>query len=189
MIHDIRSSDKSDFMEKNIMIFDVESTSLHGEAFAVGAIVANGYGDMISRFALMSTDVAEKANDWVKENVLPSLGMRMPTCKTGKELRTEFYKWYIKHKDSCIVFSDVNYPVETNFLTAVVNDDIEDRQWNMPYPLYDVANFINVNIDRAKASNTLGLTKHHPLDDSLASYYCLIGSQEFKTFVHKLLKP
>jgi hypothetical protein len=28
-------------MKQNVLVFDVESTSLHGTAFAVGAVVAN----------------------------------------------------------------------------------------------------------------------------------------------------
>lgn len=174
--------------KKNIMIFDVESTSLYGEAFAVGAIIADDNNHIIEKFAMLSTDVADKANDWVKENVLPHLQTGIPTCKTGVELRTAFYEWYMKHRENCKVFSDVNYPVETNFLNAVVNDDIEARQWNMPYPLYDVANFVNVNIDRNESGKGLGMRKHHPLDDSLCSYYCLIDSTEWKTCGWKILK-
>lgn len=169
-------------MKENILIFDVESTDLHGEAFAVGAVVADLKGHIIEKFALMSTDIAEKANDWVKENVLPHLqpGPSLPLCKTGEELRKRFYEFYMKHKDTCTIWSDVNFPVETNFLSAIVKDDPEARQWNMPYPLYDVANFVNVDLDRTETGKGTGMRKHHPLDDALSSYYCLIDSPNFK---------
>ena len=176
-------------MKKQILLFDAEATSLYGETFAVGAIVADDNNNIIDRFELMSTDLSEQANDWVKENVLPHL-KKMPTCKTGVELRTAFYEWYMKHKENCTFWSDVNYPVETNFLNAIVKDDEENRQWNMPYPLYDVANFVDVNIDRldVDACKKLGMRKHHPSDDALSSYYTLIDSTGWKIFGHNIIK-
>ena len=60
-------------MQKNILLFDVESTSLHGTGFAVGAIVVNRGGTEIDRFELLSKEGAEKANEWVKQNVIPNL--------------------------------------------------------------------------------------------------------------------
>ncbi|MFQ5447943.1 MAG: hypothetical protein ACE5FF_13525 [Saprospiraceae bacterium] len=96
----------------------------------------------------------------------------MPACKALKELRTRFYGFYLKHKDSADIFSDVNFPVETNFLSTVVADAPEERAWNMPYPLYDIANFVPLDIDRTEACGIPGLRKHHPLDDAMASAYC-----------------
>ena len=60
-------------MKNNIFVFDVESTSLHGSGFAVGAIVVNKIKVEIDRFELLSIEGATKANDWVKENVIPNL--------------------------------------------------------------------------------------------------------------------
>jgi hypothetical protein len=74
----------------NILLFDVESTSLHGTGFAVGAIVVNKGGSEIDRFELLSKEGATKIGDWVKENVLPSLS-DMPTCETDTELRNRFF--------------------------------------------------------------------------------------------------
>ena len=50
-------------MQKNILLFDVESTSLHGTGFAVGAIVVNRGGTELDRFEPLSKEGAEKAND------------------------------------------------------------------------------------------------------------------------------
>ena len=123
-------------MQKNILLFDVESTSLHGTGFAVGAIVVNRGGTELDRFELLSKEGAEKANDWVKQNVIPNLS-DMPICKTDKELRDAFFNFYLKHKETAEVWSDVNFPVETNFLHAIVNDAPKEREWSMPYPLFD----------------------------------------------------
>ncbi len=83
--------------------------------------------------------------------------------------------FYKKYKDMCIIFSDVNYPVETNFLNSVTKDDLKNREFDMPYPLYDIANFVDIKIDRVKVYEKYcheKLRKHHPIDDAKASIYC-----------------
>lgn len=157
----------------NILLFDVESTSLHGTGFAVGAIVINKGGSEIDRFELLSKEGSGKVGDWVKENVLPSL-QDMPTCETDVELRTAFFDFYTKHKETVEVWSDVNFPVETNFLSAIVSDNIAEREWSMPYPLKDASTIVDVSIDRCAECGIDGLRKHNPLDDSRASVYFLL---------------
>lgn len=164
-------------MKKNLFVFDCESTSLHGSTFAVGCIVANHEGREIDRFELLSLEGKEKAGDWVKGNVIPNLS-DMLTCKTDLDLRNRFFDFYMKHKDSCDIYSDVNYPVETNFLADVVSDDMNNREWSMPYPLHDIAMFVDMSIDRCeKYAKETGkkLRKHNPTDDSIASLYCFIN--------------
>ena len=162
----------------NILLFDVESTSLHGTGFAVGAIVVNKDGSEIDRFELLSKESAGKARDWVKDNVLPNLS-DMPTCETDKDLRTAFFDFYTKHKATAEIWSDVNFPVETNFLSAIVNDNLAEREWSMPYPLKDASTIVDVSIDRCAECGIDGLRKHNPLDDSRASVYFLL-----KALVH-----
>lgn len=162
-------------MKNNILLFDVESTSLHGTGFAVGAIVVNRGGTEIDRFELLSREGAAKANEWVKQNVIPNLA-DMPTCETDKELRNAFFNFYLKHKETAEVWSDVNFPVETNFLHAIVNDAPTEREWSMPYPLLDVSTLVDVSIDRCSECGIEELRKHNPLDDSRASVYFLLKS-------------
>lgn len=160
-------------MKNNILLFDVESTSLHGTGFAVGATVVNKEGTEIDRFELLSREGIEKANEWVKQNVIPNL-FDMPTCQTDRELRDAFFNFYLKHKETAEIWSDVNFPVETNFLNAIVNDAPKEREWLMPYPLFDVSTLIDVKIDRFAKCGIDSLRKHNPLDDSRASVSLLI---------------
>jgi hypothetical protein len=166
---------------KNIMVFDVESNGLYGEGFAVGAVVSDCKGNILDKLELKSAEGEQNVtSNWVKENVLPHLG-NMPVVQTNIELREAFYKFYMKHKDTCVIYSDVNYPVETNFLTAVVNDNLSEREFIMPCPLMDIANVNNIDIDRikfyekknafyiAQSPATRKLRKHNPLDDAIAS--------------------
>jgi hypothetical protein len=170
-------------------MFDVESTNLYGTGFAVGAIVVDGKGKELNRFELLSTESLNECCDFVKERVLLYLE-GMPSVKTNKELRTKFYDWYMGHKDNCIVMSDVNYPVETNFLADVVKDNLEERQWSMPYPLYDMANFVSMDMDKTEIYQrglNVSLRKHNPLDDAIASIYCFFKFAEIKE-IKRLLK-
>ena len=162
---------------KNLFVFDCESTSLHGSTFAVGCIVSDKKGKEIDRFELMSLEGAQKANDWVKKNVIPNL-QDLKTCKTDLELRNEFFKFYQKHAENCKIYSDVNFPVETNFLSAVASDDLVNREFSMPYPLFDIAMYVDVEIDRCEKyekETGLKLRKHNPTDDSISSLYCFLN--------------
>ena len=160
---------------KNILMFDVESDGLYGEGFAVGAIVVDCNGMVIDHFELLSIEGKNNVSEsFVIDNILPYL-TTMEKCNTNLDLRNRFHEFYMKHKDTCKVYSDCNYPVETNFLRDVVKDDEENRKWEMPYPLLDVCSVVDVNIDRNSLyEKAIGkvLRKHHPVDDCLASIYC-----------------
>jgi hypothetical protein len=159
--------------KENIFIFDVESTSLYGTGFAVGAVVYNLGGTEVDRFEMLSVQGAWDANPWVKENVIPHL-KDMPEVMYNITLRQKFYQFYLKHKDTADIWSDCNFPVETNFLAEIVKDSPTDREFAMPYPLKDISTIVDINIDRAKECGIPGLRKHNPLDDARASAYFLL---------------
>lgn len=161
-------------MKPNILVFDVESISLHGKAFAVGAIVINAKtGEEVDSFALKSLESEKDASDWVKTNVLPWL-KDMQWVPTDKELRDRFWKFYFEHKETSHVWADVAYPVETNFLEQLFQDSPVEREFMMPYPLHDVSSIVDESIDRVKYSEVIGCSKHNPFDDSKASAYSLL---------------
>ncbi|HAT3891400.1 hypothetical protein SDB42_06300 [Legionella pneumophila serogroup 1] len=176
--------------------FDVESQSLHGEGFAFGYVVMTKHEKtneliILEKGECYSIEGARGATDWVQEHVIPSLSFLSSYLKqdlsllkseslpsevvvTTKELRDRFFEIYKKWKDQEAEFwTDVNFPVESNFLSEVVKDGKGTRDWQMPYALLDVANFLDVKVDRNEYSELKGLQKHNPLDDILASAYSL----------------
>lgn len=179
---------------KKFLMFDVESLGLHGTAFAVGAVVCTEKGEEIATFELLSQEglkAAQKLAEVEQQqaetpynrfftNMLPKLS-DMPTCETNKELRKEFYHFMKEWIDEgAEIWSDCNFPVETNFLTSIVNDFSEEERntymaITMPYPLYDLSNFMNVNISRTENGLPFPVRAHNPLDDSKASMYHLLG--------------
>ncbi len=94
---------------------------------------------------------AAKAGKWVKEHVIPSLTLLTPYLQidpktisadslpkelvlTPRALRNKFYDVYIKWKnEGAEIWSDANFPVETNFLSAIVKDGKGARDMKMPY--------------------------------------------------------
>lgn len=136
------------------LIFDVESTSLFGVAIAVAAVVLDEKKNIIDSIELCSEEHFEKCNQWVKVNVLPKI-KNMPRCENNEVMRRKFWAFLQKHKDAQI-WVDCGYPVETNFLNSIAHDDIESRELNMPYPLYEIA---VRSMDK----------EHHPMQDVMTS--------------------
>jgi len=160
----------------NLFMFDVEATSLHGTGFAVGAVVISKKGEVLDKFELLCISEIPNCCEWVQENVLPYL-TDMPQCNEMSALKEEFYSFYMKWKSSCEIWGDCCFPVETNFLSAVANDDLTDREYKMPYPLYDLGTILNVEVDRNDyADRLIGTTrrKHNPFYDSLDSAVSLL---------------
>ena len=157
-------------------IFDVESDGLYGEGFAFGILIIKD-NKIIEKFSVISkTELKEK---WVIDNIVSNLKKKEfdKVVETNKELREEFYKFYCEMKEKykeVEIWSDCNYPVETNFLADIAKDDLKNRAFNMPYPLVDIATQSNIHINRKehyKEKTGKYLKQHNPIDDCIASAF------------------
>lgn len=172
-----------------IVCFDVESNGLHGEAFAVGGVVWT-IGNKIPDDTIYFAVPVDDPTDWVKANVLPD--MKPPTHTRAQYMRNAFWDWLMQNKTDALVCGDVIYPVEARFLIACQNDDIAAREWDAPYPLYDVSSLllaagIDPDSDRvelariaAKQMNLIrfAYVKHDPNNDAIASAICAMYALE-----------
>ena len=157
-------------MKRLWMVFDVESVGLHGEGFAVAWTICDEKGEVkeegLEHCPIETAKGAEAGRKWVNENVLPHLGV--PNCKTPKEVRDKFWKrWKAWEVKGVKLVADVAWPVESNFLSACINDDPGGREMAGPYPLYDVS-FLKMSdgvleIDYKRLPSEL--PAHHPLAD------------------------
>ena len=180
---------------RSLIVFDCESDGLYGECFSIGAIALKLYPEgkvLIEKSICLISEEGKKniSSEWVKENVLPHLS-NLETVPNNLELRKAFWHFYNNFKDDpnyIGTYSDVNYPVETNFLADVARDDLEKRAFNMPYPLYDISSIHNnTDIDREDyyiKENAYYIVqdvairkpkKHNPLWDSICSAYFLLN--------------
>ena len=160
----------------NIFCFDAETDGLYGEAFAVSAVVMNERGEIIDRFAQKCL-MPEIKSEWVKENCLPHLGA-IEDCESREMLRENFWNFYMKYRESCLIMADVAYPVEASLMRKCVEDNFSEREFLAPYPLIDisamfVAHGIDPHTDRTEFACTQG-TAHNPFDDAVISARCAL---------------
>lgn len=127
------------------MVFDVESVGLHGEGFAVGWVVVNGYGNQIQHGLVACNPTLAVGNRdgriWISQN-LPRIESLIP-CEWPRDVRSAFWKeWQRWRADGVILVADCAWPVEARFLAACVDDSPVDREWQGPYPLHDLGSIL-----------------------------------------------
>lgn len=144
---------------KKIFSFDAETDGLWGAAFAIAALVYDAAGKEIARFIGRLPDSAV-TNDWVRENVLPTLVGVPVTHGTYEALLASFVDFYMMNKQDANVIVHMGYIVETKLLrdaheTGLIGD------WDAPYPLLDVSG----NLQQAGEDPTSvdGYAKKHGL--------------------------
>ncbi len=162
----------------NILCFDVESNGLHGPAFAVAGVCIDTEGKVTSEF-LARCPIEGKLDEWVRDNVLEPMRSIAQTHPNAKSMRHDFWEWYVKAKASVDMIVCANpYPVESRFLMECQRDDMSAREFDHPFPLFDVSSMMAgaglvSSTDRANAVAAAleGRTgeAHNPLWDATAS--------------------
>lgn len=167
-----------------ILSIDVESNGLHGEAFAVGAVLVDCTGKLIEEFSARCP-IKGDTDEWVVKHVLPSLENFPETHKSAKSMRADFWKWYIKAKEkSDYVLADNSYPVEGRFLIQCQEDDLDERYWEHPFPLIDLSSMLlqigvkpsverNLFVGEDQIART-DILKHNPRWDAWASALAMV---------------
>lgn len=170
-------------MKNIVAVLDVESMGLYGRAFSYGIVIGDLKGNVLEEIYKYSELAYEHAWNWcnipddikwIEQNVKPLLGNS--NCK---DLLVNFKDdWLrIKKKYNCDLFADVPFPVETNFITRMINHCVmkDDIFSISPYPLLDVTSFriakgLPEYFDRLP--NELPI--HNALNDARQSYRGLI---------------
>jgi hypothetical protein len=125
-----------------LLSFDVESNGLHGEAFAVAALLMTSNGTIEAEF-LGRCPISGPVDAWVQDNVLPPMADIPETYPTPRALRDAFWKWYLHHKPQAdFTLANNPYPVEARFLLACYEDDPAERATGHPWPFIDVASLL-----------------------------------------------
>lgn len=174
-----------------VLCFDVESDSLSGRPFAVGGVVIDRNGRVLSTIYAELHEHLHSPSEWVRANVYPALAERrspellcdLPT------LYARFWAWLQEWKakgSTCVV--DCGSPVEGGFLRDVLAHGAATGQWSEfggPYPLHEVATSLHLrghgDPDRfVFAGMTIGnvaagigrIERHDPVSDAYASAIC-----------------
>lgn len=157
-----------------LLSFDIESNGLHGEAFAVGAVVMSADGKIHAEFS-GRCPIEEAVDPWVKANVIPAITDMAESAGSNKALREAFWEWYLPAEQMAdyVVVSN-GYPVEYRFLIQCQEDDLEKRYWQHPFPILDLTSLqIGSRQNASAKSQTItniiqagNFSRHHPLHDA-----------------------
>jgi len=167
-----KTSNKSPLtLDSKILCFDLETNHLHGTPFAIGALVIDGRGKVHATFTARCPMIGE-ADEWVKANVLPAIKDIQQTHGSYEQMREAFWGWYIKAEaDSDYVLVSNGYPVEYGFLLDCQHTNLEERYWQHPFPILDLASMLVVagkdaNKIKKKIRQEVSYVPHNPFDDA-----------------------
>ena len=166
-----------------ILVFDVESVGLHGEAFQVGACFFNG-GQLVYEFKfeapIEQQDRIGEDYKWVKENV----SQGFISALSYRDLRNLFWSRLLMLREqfgAISIFAECLWPVEGRFFNKCIEDDLKNRKFSGPYPFFDVSSFMAAagmdpmaNYPRLEKE----LPQHCPLADSRQSARLLFEAFE-----------
>ena len=164
----------------NILSFDVESNGLHGEAFSVAGVLLNEDRHIISQF-VSRCPIIGPVDTWVSENVIGPMTAIPETVPDARSMRDDFWKWYIECRTDPVMIVAANpYPVEARFLIACQNDDMPSRDFDHPFPYFDLSSMLfslgHVTPEERRAfvkkaiRDAIG-ESHNPLWDAKAAAY------------------
>lgn len=162
-----------------ILSLDVESNGLHGEGFAIGAVLLRADGSEVSTF-YARCPIAGAVDPWVRDNVLPALADAPVTHDSARAMRDAWWAWMTEHREGALIVGDCAWPVEAGMLSACVADD-PSRAFKGPYPLHEVATLLLAAkadpmasyAERVLSPEALAAhRKHHPTDDARVSALC-----------------
>ena len=151
-------------------IIDVESIGLHGEGFAVaGGVYINGKPENEFCFSCPPDEAKGDLDDrdWVHKNISDMVttnvnphGVRASFWQEWEEAKIEF--------PNIVMAGECIWPVETNFISACIRQNMAFRKWKGPYPFYDISSImLKAGMDPMKnyTRNENELPYHDPLAD------------------------
>ena len=157
---------------KKVFSFDAETDGLWGNPFSIAAIVYEDEKE-VARFVSRLPNSAV-TNDWVKENVLPSLDDIQVTHESYEDIIKDFSEFYKIHKKDAECICHMGYIVEAHLLREMHRLGYIG-EWDAPYPLYDVSGNLQAagenptSVDEYAKKHHLEIsdygTTHNPLFD------------------------
>ncbi len=161
--------------QTKLLSFDLETNGLHGQAFAVGAVVMSADGQVHDEFTARAR-LTSKVDDWVKDNVLPAIADMPITHDNYEQLREAFWAWYMQAEaEADYVLVNNGYPVEYRFLLDCQQANLEERYWQHPFPLLELSSILLMTEHDSGSGKRLlkksldenyGHKLHHPLEDA-----------------------
>ncbi len=158
-----------------LLCFDLETNALHGQTFAIGALVIDADGMVHDEFTAR-VKINEEVDDWVQNNVLPVIDDMAITHGSYEAMRESFWRWFVaaQEKSDYVLVSN-GYPVEYRFLLDCQDANLDERYWQHPFPIIDLTSMLLLlklthGLDKKTLSESVqqnvSYRAHHPLDDA-----------------------
>ncbi len=159
-------------MKNHFFFTDAETDGLYGRFLSVAALVTDKNGREIERFyGAVKTDIEDVQSEWVRKNVYPYLKNASVIFDDEYALSEAFWSFWMKYRETADCVAYVPYPVESRLFSLCVLQNIDERQFLGPFPMYDLATLLeskgnNFDCDM-KAMSGLELCCHDAMDDVL----------------------
>ncbi len=176
------------FLDRDMVVIDVESNGLYGQPFCVGAVLMDRGGRVLQNF-LGRCGLDQVEDEFVLKEVIPALEGIEENHRDLADLEVAFIEWYaalLPNRAVPRVIVDVGFPVDCRFLYGLgARGDNHGELWQTlsPYPLYDLGSIlaglgIDPDVSRAEfAEDLVGVArgkKHDPLWDAELTGLCVI---------------
>ena len=151
--------------ENNKYLFvDAETDGLYGKFISIAMVVADHAGNELEHIYVgLSNPEKHIKEKWVLENVLPILGKYEEYDDEHSLLEAAWSFWRANAQNSYVI-ADVMYPVESRLFAMCVEQDVEERIFQGPFPMLDLASMLyTVGINPLEAREKLA----KPLDNGM----------------------
>ena len=174
------------FLDRDLIVIDVESNGLYGQPFCVGAVHMDCGGRVLSRF-LWRCGLDQVEDEYVLEHVMPAI-QHIKEMDNLADMEKAFIEWYatVLRDNRAHTIVDVGFPVDGGFLYRLGSrNDNHGELWRSlaPYPLYDLSSIlaglgVDPDVSREEfAAPLIGVavgTKHNPAWDAELTGLCVI---------------
>ena len=151
--------------ENNKYLFvDAETDGLYGKFISIAMVVADHAGNELEHIYVgLSNPEKHIKEKWVLENVLPILGKYEEYDDEHSLLEAAWSFWRANAQNSYVI-ADVMHPVESRLFTMCVEQEVEGRIFQGPFPMLDLSSMLyTVGINPLEAREKLA----KPLDKGM----------------------
>jgi len=185
----------------NIISIDAETDGLWGKPFAIAAIVYDDKGIEVEKICLrLSNEVV--TNEWVKENVLPTLNFPVTHClnnffaqfsqneprkKAYRAMMFTFAQFYMKHKDATALWH-MGHVVESFLFRELLRLDLIG-EFDAPYLPIEVSAYLEQANEKADSVDEYVEKYHLNISDYGSThnplYDCEVAYKVYKNINEK----
>lgn len=146
------------------IFLDAETDGLYGKFISIAMVVADHAGNELEHIYVgLSNPEKHIKEKWVLENVLPILGKYEEYDDEHSLLEAAWSFWRANAQNSYVI-ADVMHPVESRLFAMCVEQDVEERIFQGPFPMLDLSSMLyTVGINPLEAREKLA----KPLDNGM----------------------